>query len=104
MNETVTITPSGGRDDDGNPVTGGDPVVVAPIAIAPGNTTVQFTDSGNVDSADFTVYFRLGVEISDGDVITVRGRDCLARVQEWINPYANHGGVVVLCTSDTGAS
>lgn len=104
MSETVTITPTFGRDDDGNPIANGTPVVVAPIAVAPGNTTVQFTDSGNVDSADFTVYFRLGVSVKDGDLIEVRDRDCIARVQEWVNPYANHGGVVVLCRSATGAS
>lgn len=104
MSETVTITPAGGQDDDGNPIDNGSPFT-AKALVAPGNTTVQFTDSGNVDSADFTLYMRFGVTVNDGDIITVRGRNCRARVQEWrTSPTASRGGIVVLCSSDTGAS
>lgn len=107
MTEAVTVTPQAGRDDDGNPVTGGDPVVLEAFLVAPGNTTLQFTDSGNVDSADFTVYFLQSVSINDGDLIEVRDRTCIARVQKWIDPWdtgAPLDSTVVLCTSDTGAS
>lgn len=104
MTETVTITPTFGRDDDGNPIDNGDPFVVTPLVIAPGNTTVQFTDSGNVDSADFTVYLTLGTVVKDGDLIAVRDRDCVARVQKWVSPRTHRGVIAVVCTSDTGAS
>lgn len=105
MSEPVTVTPQVSRDDDGNPVPGGAPMVLQAFAVAPGNTTVQFTDSGNVDSADFTVYFLESVNINDGDLIEVRGRTCTARVRDWVDPYGSDvGGLEVLCTSDTGAS
>lgn len=104
MAETVTITPQFGRDDDGNPVPPGDPITLTPFAIAPGNTTVQFTDAGNVDSADFTVYFMPApdAEVKDGDLIEVRDRLCTARVRLW--DWEGISGLEILCTSDTGAS
>lgn len=104
MSETVTITPAGGRDDDGNPIANGRPFEATAL-VEPGNTNVQFTGSGNVDTVDFTLYMRFGVNVNDGDLITVRGRDCLARVRDWrTSPTARRGGVVVLCSSVTGAS
>jgi hypothetical protein len=102
--ETVTITPRFPRDDDGNPVDNGDPFD-AKALVAPGNTTAQFTDSGNIDSADFTLYMKHGVAIKDGDLVHVRDRDCDARLMTWrTSETARRGGIVVLCTSDTGAS
>ncbi len=105
--EAVTLTPQSSRDDDGNPVPGGSPVVLQAFLVAPGNTTVQFTDSGNIDSVDFTVYFLEPVSIKNGDLIEVRDRTCVARVQKWIDPWSGSdplNSTVVLCTSATGAS
>jgi hypothetical protein len=104
MSETVTVTPRSDRDDDGNPVANGSPVTLSARAIAPGNTTVRYTESGNVDNVAFTVFLRLGAAVKDGDLIKVRNQTCVARVQEWRSPWSNRGGVVVLAESVTGAS
>lgn len=104
MPETVTVTPRSDRDDDGNPVANGAPFELTPFAIGPGNTTIQYTDSGDVDSAEFTLYFMPAptAAIRDGDLITVRGRTCVARPRLW--DWQNFGGLEVLCESMTGAA
>lgn len=104
MSEPVTVTPQSGRDDDGNPIASGVPAVVQAFAVAPGNTTLKYTEAGNVDNVDFTLYFNGTVAINDGDRIQVRGSTCTARVQVWDNPYSNYIGTVVLCESFTGAT
>lgn len=105
MTETVTVTPSaGGYDADGNPIAAGDPITLPTLGIAPGNTSLQFEDASGLDDVQFTVYLKLGSPITDDDQITVRGKQCRARVQEWISPWTGRGGVVVLCRSTTGAS
>lgn len=115
--ETVTVTPLFGTNDDGDPVPPGSPLVLTPIAIAPGNTSLAFGRGGDQDSVEFTVYFRLTtyrVEnnalvltntadvIADDYGIRVRGRDCLTRVRVWRSPRTDRGGVEVLCRSVTG--
>lgn len=105
--EDVTVTPQGGLDDDGDPAAGGTPIVIGAITVAPGNTSLQFSDSGEVDSVEYTVYLPAGSAISDDDLITVRGRDFRARVQEWRDPWPGEvslDGLVVLCKSVTGGS
>ena len=105
--EPVTVTPAGGLDSDGNPISDGTPVVIDAITVAPGNTTGQFTESGGLDSTEFTVYLPIGSPVNDDDLIEVRGRHCLARVQEWRDPWPGDLAVeatVVLCKSTTGAS
>ncbi|MCV7205303.1 hypothetical protein H7J71_25185 [Mycolicibacterium peregrinum] len=102
--ETVTVTPLFGNDDDGNPVPAGTPVVLTPIAIAPGNTTRQFGEGGDLDAAEFTVFLKLADEakIADDYQIEVRGKTCLARVRVWRSPRTGRGGIEVLCRSATG--
>lgn len=104
MAETVTVTPLFGNDNDGNPIDPGTPVVLTPIAIAPGNTTRQFGEGGDLDEAEFTVYLRLADadKVKDDDRVEVRSRTCLARVQVWRSPRTGRGGVVVVCRSATG--
>lgn len=106
--EQVTVIPQSSIDDDGNPGTSGDPILLEAFAVAPGNTTLQFGESGEVDAADFTVYLDVDAPVSDDDLMQVRGRTCSVRVQEWIDPWpGTHpqvGGVVVICKSRTGAS
>lgn len=104
--EQVTVIPQSQINDDGDPVAGGDPFVLSAFAVAPGNTTVQYNNSGDVESADFTVYLDRGAPVLDGDVIQVRGLVCVARVQEWRDPWPGEPleGLVVLCRSKTGAS
>jgi hypothetical protein len=104
MSETVTVTPRFERDDDGNPVADGTPVDLEAFAVAPGNTTITYTNAGDVDDVAFTVFFQTPVAISDGDLIVVRGKPCNARIQLWENPYQTHGGFVVLAEATTGAA
>jgi hypothetical protein len=104
MSESVVVTPRFERDDDGNPVADGTPVTLEAFAVAPGNSTITYTDAGDVDNVAFTVFFQAPVAVKDGDLITVREKDCNARIQLWENPYHPHGGFVVLAESITGAS
>lgn len=105
MIETVTVTPTGGGlDSDGNPTTTGSPVVLPTIAVAPGNTLLSLGIGGDLDDVEFTVYMSLGSAVSDDDQITVRGKACRARVQEWRSPRTNRGGLAVLARSVTGKS
>lgn len=104
MTETVTVTPRFGLDSDGNPVADGTPVTMQAFAVAPGNTTITYTNAGDVDNVAFTVFFTAAVAIKDDDLIVVRDQPCNARIQLWENPYHAHGGFVVLAQSTTGAS
>jgi hypothetical protein len=104
MTEIVTVTPRFEKDDDGNPVADGTPFNLDAFGVAPGNSTITYTNSGDVDNVAFTVFFRQAVNIKDGDLILVRGKSCNARIQLWENPYHTHGGFVVLAQSTTGAA
>jgi hypothetical protein len=104
MSEAVTVTPRFERDDDGNPVDNGAPVTLEAFAVAPGNSTIAYTQAGDVDTVAFTVFFNEAQDINDGDLITVRGKPCNARTQLWENPYHPHGGFVVLAEAITGAA
>jgi hypothetical protein len=111
MAETVTITPAGGRDSDGDPVEDGTPFDVRAMEVAPGNTLLRFGIGGDLDTVDFTVF--LPLRIRDGEEyvsttekmtedfwIHVRGRDCRGRAQEWNS--GGRGGIAVLAHSATG--
>lgn len=102
MAETITVTPQSGYDSDGNPLPAGDPVTLTTLGIAPGNTVLTYGIGGDLDDVQFTVYLELGSAIADDDQITVRGKDCRARVQEWRSPWTNRGGLAVLARSTTG--
>ena len=104
MSETITVTPKGSSTADGDPTSDGTPVVLRPIAIAPGNTARSFVEGGDLDQVDFTIYLRLSDEsrISDDDEVLVRGRHCRARVRKWVSPRTGRGGLEVLATSSTG--
>lgn len=103
--EQVRITAPGGLDANNNPIPAGVPVILTPLAIAPGNTTQAFGQGGDLDEAEYTVYLPLTDEgkILDGYGIHVRGRDCIARVKVWKWPaVTTMGGIEVLCQSATG--
>lgn len=113
--ETVTVTPHFGMNDDGDPVPPGSPVVLTPLVVAPGNTSLIFGRDGDQDIVEFTVYFGLTSHrpdtntwvattdvIADNYGINVRDRDCLTRVRVWRSPRSSLGGVEVLCRSATG--
>lgn len=103
MNETVTITPTQGKNTDGDPLPAGDPFDVLGL-VAPGNTSYRFNDQGELDSAAFTVYLPIGTAIKDDDRITVRDRVCVARVREWHSMRTTRANLEVLCLSVTGVS
>lgn len=101
---TVQVSSSAaGYDSDGNPIPTGALVSIRAIAIAPGNTSLEFITGGDTDTAEYTVYLPLGSPIVDDDQIEVRGKHCRARVKEWISPYSGRGGLEVVCKSVTGA-
>lgn len=104
MTETVTVTSLFGHDTNGDPTPPGTPFTLTPIAIAPGNTTRQFGEGGDLDDVEFTVYLNLSDEgkVKDDDQIAVRGRTCFARVRVWRSPWSARGGIEVLCHSATG--
>lgn len=104
MAETVTVIPSGGFDNYGDPIIDGDPVTLTTRGVAPGNTSYAATDDGGSDTVEFTVYLNLadGPLISDDDFIVVRGKKCRARVRTWVSPWSSFGGIEVLCKSVTG--
>ena len=122
MTELVTITPIGGRDSNGDPTEDGEPFDVTAIDVAPGNTMLRYGIGGDLDTVDFTVYLplkrRVGLDTvappqrmvialtgEDGAGefgITVRGKQCRGRVQEWVS--GGRGAVVVLAHSGTGRS
>ena len=61
MTETVTVTPAAGIDSDGNPANSGDPVVLTPLEVAPGNLLVRHGVGGDLTGVEFTVYLPLRV-------------------------------------------
>ena len=106
MTEQVTVTPLAGLNSDGDPIPGGTPVVLNAIFVAPGNTSLRLTESGDVDSAEFTVYLPIDAPIHDDDLITVRDKPCFARVREWRDPWPGESlnSLEVLCKSVTGGT
>lgn len=113
MAETVTITPIGGTNTDGDPAADGTAFDVRALEIAPGNTLQRFGVGGDLDTVDYTVF--LPLRMRDGETyvatsskltedfsILVRGRKCLGRAQEWAS--GGRGGVAVLAHSAAGKS
>lgn len=105
--ETVTVTPTFGYDDNGDPKPDGTPFPLTPKFIAPGNTLREFGVGGDLEQADFTVFLELTDlgKVKDDDRITVRGNENLyARVQDWVSPRTGRGVVAILAKSGTGTS
>jgi hypothetical protein len=111
MPEFVTITPAGGLDAKGDPVTDGAPFTTMALEVAPGNTLLRFGVGGELDTVDFTVFLPLRIRVNDEFVvtaevltedfwITVRGRRCQGRAQLWES--GGRGGVAVLAHSAKG--
>ena len=113
MKETVTITPTVGNDDNGDPVAPGAPITLTPLEIAPGNMVRRYGKGGDLTDVEFTVYFPLRIRtanntftpvdevIHDGDVITVRGRTCSVLLEVW-RSGGYRGGAAVLARSRSG--
>lgn len=102
--ETVTVTPTFGYDDYGDPKPDGTPFPLTAKFIAPGNTLREFGVGGDSEHAEFTVFLELTDrgKVKDDDRIEVRDKDCFARVQDWVSPRTGRGVVAILATSRTG--
>lgn len=100
--EQVTITPTGGRDDSGQPLPDGAPFTVMARGVKPGNTTRMMGDDGVLLSADFTVSFDLDTPIADGDRVTVRGRTGYAMVTVDLEASPDASEKIVLVRARTG--
>jgi hypothetical protein len=107
VSEIVTLraNPTEEWDSEGN-WQGADPdsagTELTALEVAPGNSLVEYGIGTDLDEVAFTVYFELGTEIHDDDLLEVRGRQCRARVALWDS--AGLGGLAVLAQSATGAS
>lgn len=113
MKETVTITPTAGNDDNGDPVAPDEPITLTPLEIAPGNMVRRYGKGGDLTDVEFTVYFPLRIRtdvdtmtpvdevIHDGDLITVRGRTCSVLLEVW-RSGGYWGGAAVLARSRSG--
>lgn len=103
IQEKVTVTPAGGRDDDGNPLDAGDPFDVVALDVTAGNTTARFGAAGELSEAAFTIVFPVSTPIRDDDWITVRGKTGRARVQVNLPQYEGRERLVVLVDTTAGA-
>jgi hypothetical protein len=113
MKETVTVTPTVGNDSDGDPVAQGEPIVLTPMEIAPGNMLRKYGKGGDLTDVEFTVYVPLRIRtaidtltpvdevIHDGDEITVRGRTCSVLLEVW-RTGGYRGGAAILARSRSG--
>lgn len=104
IGEKVTITPAGGRDDDGNVVDGAEPFDVVAFDVEAGNTMARFGPSGEVSEAAFTIKLPLDTVIADDDWVTVRGKTGRARIQTQLTQYAGLDRLVVLVDTLSGGA
>jgi hypothetical protein len=114
VSETVSVIPTVGNDDNGDPVAQSDPITLTPLEISPGNTAIRYGFGGDLTDVEFTLYLPLRVRtdvdtwtatdelVRTGDEIDIRGRRCVATVQVWRSQRSGRGGVAVLARSLTG--
>jgi hypothetical protein len=102
MSEQVIRHRGGGRDENGQLITATD-VALTPIAIAPGGGQEIVERERNIETIACTVYFTLGTDVVNSDLLTVRGERFNVVVNEWRSPWAGSvGGLEVLCTRGQG--
>jgi hypothetical protein len=104
LGERVTVTPNGGRDDDGNVLAGGAPFDAIAFDVQPGNTVAKFGPSGEVSEAAFTITLPINTAIHDDDWVTVRGKTGRARIQMQLPQYAGRERLVVLVDTKSGGA
>lgn len=102
--EKVTVTPNGGRDDDGNVIPGGDPFDVVAFDVEPGNTTAKFGASGELSEAAFTIVLPVDTPINTDDWVSVRGLTGRARLQLNLPQYAGRERIVALVDTKSGGA
>lgn len=90
------------RDEDGKFSSESQPVTLTAIAVAPGggsDRTGQFREGEDIAC---TVYFAPGVDIVNGDELTVRGQRFQVVVNDWQISSSPTGGVEVRCVRGQG--
>ena len=88
-------------DSDNNPIPWTDTTLAA-TAVAPGATAEYVGRGRNGQTIEMSVYFRTTTDIANDDEITVRGTRFAAQVEQWVSPYTQRTGTVVLCTAGEG--
>ncbi|MGV5046886.1 hypothetical protein [Rhodococcus pyridinivorans] len=105
MIETVTrFRSDGGWDENGDPIIVENPeLVLTPLVIAPGPTNEIDALGRDGEQVEFTVFFRHGEDIRDGDDLEIRGRFFTGvRVREHRIQGSDFGGIEVVATSRVG--
>ncbi|ADG97632.1 hypothetical protein Srot_1160 [Segniliparus rotundus DSM 44985] len=103
MPETVVITRQSGWSADGDPEPGGVPYEQPVLYIAPLALRRPPEEAGRAEASEgFEVGLPLGCPIKGGDLITVRGLVCRARVKEWRSPFTRRAALVVEATTERG--
>lgn len=93
----------GGFDENGDPVPGdAAPVSLTPVFVAPGATNEVDAVGRDGESVEYTVYFRRGEDVLDGDELEIRGVRYRARIRDWVSPKTGFGGLEVLATMRRG--
>lgn len=99
MSEQVIRHRGGGRDENGQWTAGSDvPLIAMEVAPAGGSKTVERAREG--ETIAYTVYFRVGVDLTNSDELTVRGERFSIIVNDW--RAGGRGGCEVLCTRGQG--
>lgn len=99
--EQVTRHRGGGRDENSELTPTSDAPLLA-LAVAPGGGS-EYTERGrNGETVACTVYFAKGVDVVNGDELTVRGERFGVVVNDWRSPWTSRGGLEVLCTRGQG--
>jgi len=102
MAEQVIRHRGGGRDENGQIIPATDESLTA-IAIAPSGGQEIVQRERNIENIACTVYFTLGTDVVNSDLLTVRGERFNVVVNEWRSPGTGSvGGLEVLCTRGQG--
>ena len=99
--EQVTRHRGAFRDEDGKFATESDETLTA-IAVAPGGGSERTSDGRSGEDIACKVYFLPGVDVINGDELTVRGQRFQVVINEWQLGTSATGGLEVLCVRSQG--
>ena len=100
--ETVTRHRGAVRDEDGKFTSESEPVTLTAIAVAPGGGSDRSSNGREGEDIACKVYFASGVDIANGDELTVRGQRFQVVVNDWQLGTSATGGLEVLCVRSQG--
>lgn len=101
VTEQVIRHRGGGRDDNGQLIAGSDTSLPA-IAVAPGGGADFSERSRDGETIACIVYLPAGSDVVNSDELTVRGERYPIIVNDWRSPWADFGGLEVLCKRGNG--